>query len=194
MPKTCCVTGCSSGYRSNKEKASLFCFPSSAELREKWKRAIPRLEAGGFSFESKNVRVCEKHFDASDVVRTDEHIVNGVVVSLQRERPRLRTNAVPRIFDGLPAYLTKPKPRSRPATQRQPAKRRRELSPECAAVECQNVNTDSAGEASDGKLLSRFSRGVTLFPQSHDPVLAAGGIEVLLNSVIELYYRCSSQR
>lgn len=107
------MTGCSSGYRSNKEKASLFCFPSSAELREKWKRAIPRLEAGGFSFESKNVRVCEKHFDASDVVRTDEHIVNGVVVSLQRERPRLRTNAVPRIFDGLPAYLTKPQTKSR---------------------------------------------------------------------------------
>ncbi|KAL3186205.1 hypothetical protein MRX96_027935 [Rhipicephalus microplus] len=30
----------------------------------------------------------------------------------------------------------------------QPVKRRRELSPECAAVECQNVNTNSA-EASD---------------------------------------------
>lgn len=165
------MTGCSSGYRSNKEKASLFCFPSSAELREKWKRAIPRLEAGGFNFESKNVRVCENHFDASDVVRTDEHIVNRVVVSLQRERPRLRTDAVPRIFDGLPAYLTKPKPRSRPAIQRQPAKRRREWSPECAAVECQNANTDSAGEASDGKLLHRFGRGVSLFLQSHDPVL-----------------------
>ncbi|KAH9368531.1 hypothetical protein HPB48_021871 [Haemaphysalis longicornis] len=101
------------------EKASLFCFPSSAELRDKWKRAIPGLEAGGFNFESKNVRVCEKHFDASGVVKTDEHIGNGVVVSLQRERPRLWTDAVPRIFDGLQAYLTKAKLCFRPAIQRQ---------------------------------------------------------------------------
>ncbi|KAL3174076.1 hypothetical protein MRX96_011817 [Rhipicephalus microplus] len=64
-------------------------------------------------------------------------------MSLQRERPRLRTDAVPRIFDELPSYLTKPKPLSRPAIQWQPAKRRRELSPEWAAVECQNANTNS---------------------------------------------------
>ncbi|KAL3192662.1 hypothetical protein MRX96_058883 [Rhipicephalus microplus] len=195
MSKTCCVTGCSSGYRSNKEKASLFCFPSSAELREKWKRAVPRLEAGGFSFESKNVRVCEKHFDASDVVRTDEHIVNGVVVSLQRERPRLRTNAVPRIFDGLPAYLTKPKPRSRPATQRQPAKRRRELSPEYAAVECQNVNTDSAGEASDDAAASDSGHAdqACQMEQAVCSFLEVQALKAQLSSTRQRLERCQKQ-
>ncbi|KAH9375558.1 hypothetical protein HPB48_002543 [Haemaphysalis longicornis] len=60
-----------------------------------------------FQLRKQNVRVREKHFGASDVARTDEHIVNGVVVSLQRERPRLRTDAVPTIFDGLPGLPDK---------------------------------------------------------------------------------------
>ncbi|KAM7301346.1 hypothetical protein ISCGN_016865 [Ixodes scapularis] len=193
MPKTCCVTGCSSGYRSNKEKASLFCLPSSAELREKWKRAIPRLEAGGFNFESKNVRVCENHFDVSDVVRTDEHIVNGVVVSLQQERPRLRTDAVPKIFDGLPAYLTKPKPRSRPAIQRQRAKRRRELSPECAAVECQNANTDSAGEASDDACDSGHADQACQTEQAVCSFVETQALRAQLSSTRQRLERCQKE-
>ncbi|KAH9372325.1 hypothetical protein HPB48_001584 [Haemaphysalis longicornis] len=107
MPKTCCVPGCRSGYRGTSEKVSLFCLPSDAEKREQWKCAIPRQEAGGFSFDSQHVRVCEKHFDTADVVWNDTFLVKGDVVSLRREKPKLRPDAVPRRFDGLPAYLSK---------------------------------------------------------------------------------------
>ncbi|XP_072143470.1 uncharacterized protein [Dermacentor andersoni] len=128
MPNTCCVPGCRSGYKGTTEKVSLFCLPNNKEQREKWKRAIPRQESGGFNFESKYTRVCAKHFDASDIVTAYNFNINGDDVSLEREKPTLKTNAVPRIFEGLPAYLTKPKPRSRSSTVRPSRKRPRELS------------------------------------------------------------------
>lgn len=129
MPLTCCVPGCRSGYRSCTEKASLFCLPSDREQRDRWKRAIPRQETGAFNFESKAVRVCEKHFDTTDIIRADEFRISGQSVLLQREKPKLRVGAIPRIFENLPAYLTKPKPRSRSQRENPPAKRRRVSSP-----------------------------------------------------------------
>lgn len=127
MPYKCCVPGCRSGYKGT-EDVSVFGLPSGGDLREKWKRAIPRQETGGFRFDSKHVRVCAKHFDHSDIIRADEFLVNGEVVSLKRDKPLLKPNAVPRKFDGLAANLTKPKQRSRTVTRRPPAKRRRESS------------------------------------------------------------------
>ncbi|KAH8032558.1 hypothetical protein HPB51_026011 [Rhipicephalus microplus] len=101
-------------------------------------------ETAGFSFESKYARVCEKHFDASDIVRADVCTVNGDIVSLPRERPRLVEDAVPRIFEGLPSYLSKPKQRSR-ATKGPPLKRPRELSPDCDATVA-NADVSSAAD------------------------------------------------
>lgn len=118
MPSPCCVTGCSSGYRSNDEKVSPFCFPSGTEL-QKWRRAIPRKEVGAFSFESPNVHDCEKHFDTADIACYDAFVVNREVDSLRAEQLKLKPDAIFRIFEGLPRYLTKTKSRSRP-----PAKRR----------------------------------------------------------------------
>ncbi|KAH9367706.1 hypothetical protein HPB48_011362 [Haemaphysalis longicornis] len=109
MPLTCCVPGCISGYRSRKEKGSLFLPPKQPRKRDRWKGAIHRQEMDAFSFESKAVRECEKHFDPTDIIRADEFKIRGQSVLLQREKP-----AEPRIFENLPAYLTKPKPRSRP--------------------------------------------------------------------------------
>lgn len=42
----------------------------------------------------------------------DDFIVNGGNVSLQR---KLWAGAVPQLFEGLPVYMSKPKPRSRSA-------------------------------------------------------------------------------
>ena len=44
MVNTCCVPKCTSGYKSSKdkEKISLFCFPSSDAMKKKWMKAIPR--------------------------------------------------------------------------------------------------------------------------------------------------------
>lgn len=128
MPNTCCVPGCRSGYRATTEKVSLFSFPPDKDQREKWKRAIPRQESGDFNFESKYTRVCAKHFDASDIVTTYDFNINGDAVSLERDKPTLKADAVPSIFGGLPSYLTKRKPRPRSSTNRSPRKRARESS------------------------------------------------------------------
>ncbi|KAH7982008.1 hypothetical protein HPB52_002598 [Rhipicephalus sanguineus] len=44
----------------------------------------------------------------------------------KRDKPTLKADTVPRIFEGLPSYLTKRKPRSRSSTVRPPCKRPRE--------------------------------------------------------------------
>ena len=41
--------------------------------------------------------MCEKRFDASDIVRADVCTVTGNIVSLPRDRPRLVEDSVPRI-------------------------------------------------------------------------------------------------
>ncbi|KAH9379983.1 hypothetical protein HPB48_015914 [Haemaphysalis longicornis] len=108
MHLTCCVPGCRSG-----------------EQRDRWKLAIPCQETDAFSFESKAVRVCEKHFDPTNIIRADEFKISGQSVLLQREKLKLRVDAVPRIFENLPAYFTKPKPRSRSQRENPSAKCRR---------------------------------------------------------------------
>ncbi|XP_075740982.1 uncharacterized protein LOC142788261 [Rhipicephalus microplus] len=85
-------------------------------------------ESGDFNFESKYTRVCAKHFDASDIVTTYDFNINGDAVSLERDKPTLKADAVPSIFGGLPSYLTKRKPRPRSSTNRSPRKRARESS------------------------------------------------------------------
>ncbi|XP_075743646.1 uncharacterized protein LOC142801232 [Rhipicephalus microplus] len=161
MPLTCCVPGCRSGYRSCTEKASLFCLPSDREQRDRWKRAIPRQETGAFNFESKAVRVCEKHFDTTDIIRADEFRISGQSVLLQREKPKLRVGAIPRIFENLPAYLTKPKPRSRSQRENPPAKRRRVSSPNndgtAASVSSSTEPCDPEAAGDDGGVISTGS-------------------------------------
>lgn len=58
MPRTCCVVGCQTGYKSNTEKMSTFSFPKDEELKNKWIKAIPRQH---FKI-SNNSAVCAKHF------------------------------------------------------------------------------------------------------------------------------------
>lgn len=148
---TCCVPGCRTGYRSSKEKASLFSLPSNREQRDMWKRAIPRQEAGAFSFESKNVRVCAKHFDPTDVIRADGFVIRGQFVSLQRDKVRLRAEAIPRIFENLPAYLTKPKARSR--SQRvKPAAKPRLVSSGATVNYRETCDTDAAVDYADANV------------------------------------------
>ncbi|XP_077524468.1 uncharacterized protein LOC144136220 [Amblyomma americanum] len=82
--------GCCSGYRGTLEKASLVCLPSDTKQREIYKPAIPRQESAGFSLDCKNVHVCEEHFDPTDIIWTEEFVVNEEAVSLQHEKLELK--------------------------------------------------------------------------------------------------------
>lgn len=40
-------------------------------------------------------RVCERHFDKTQILTHWEHIIDGEVSQLKREKPRIKSNAVP---------------------------------------------------------------------------------------------------
>ncbi|XP_075732796.1 uncharacterized protein LOC142775331 [Rhipicephalus microplus] len=105
----CFVPGCDSGYRSCSEKVSLFRAPTCQELFLKWARAIPRADKPL----QENSAVCAKHFDERFIQREFRHIVNGVEVSIPRDVPLLRDDAVPTLFPNLPKYISKTLPKER---------------------------------------------------------------------------------
>ena len=88
------MPGCQTGNRRNPRKLTLFGAPSSEEFRQKWRKAIPRADR---EFESHCV-VCEIHFNESYIERNFRHIINGEEVLLPKERPTLKPDAVPSIF------------------------------------------------------------------------------------------------
>ncbi|KAH7981726.1 hypothetical protein HPB52_000972 [Rhipicephalus sanguineus] len=117
MPNRCCVPGCRSDYKGSK-KTSSSARNGSGPYR--CKKAVI------INFLSKYTRVCANHFDASDIITAYDFNINGDSVSQKRDKPTLKADTVPRIFEGLPSYLTKRKPRSRSSTVRPPCKRPRE--------------------------------------------------------------------
>ncbi|XP_075748011.1 uncharacterized protein LOC142813943 [Rhipicephalus microplus] len=78
-----------------------------------------------------------------------------------REKPKLRVGAIPRIFENLPAYFTKPKPRSRSQRENPPAKRRRVSSPNndgtAASVSSSTEPCDPEAAGDDGGVISTGS-------------------------------------
>ncbi|KAH7936848.1 hypothetical protein HPB49_005746 [Dermacentor silvarum] len=78
--------------------------------------------------------------------------VNGYVVSLPRDRPKLVEDAIPGIFQGVPVYLSKPKERSHAPTPRPSAKRRRAVSSNCAEAEVAAVPTADVSDAAEEEI------------------------------------------
>ncbi|XP_064462616.1 uncharacterized protein LOC135373324 [Ornithodoros turicata] len=125
----CFVTGCTSGYRSAKEKRALFSVPKDSGLFVQWQRNIPRKDK---ELEANSV-VCELHFDERFIDRhyAGRVVINGEVVQMGRERLRLKPDAVPTIFPNCPFYLSKKLPQKRKernpegCDKQQPCKRQR---------------------------------------------------------------------
>lgn len=63
MGYACCVTGCTSNYYKDNPNVTVFKFPTSEELRQKWLLNIPRK----FDKITQSTRVCVKHFEDKDV-------------------------------------------------------------------------------------------------------------------------------
>ncbi|KAH9360199.1 hypothetical protein HPB48_012090 [Haemaphysalis longicornis] len=97
--RACFVPLCRSGYRSNKEKVSLFTAPADPARLAEWESRIKRAERRL----TPNAVVCEKHFEKECTERSFQITMNGVVNELAREKPRLKPDAVPTVFDN---YLT----------------------------------------------------------------------------------------
>lgn len=72
--RTCFAPKCTSGYKSNNEKVSMFKAPSDVEKRKIWQKIIPRADR---ILTSQDV-LCEKHFREGDIVKYIE--IGGVSI------------------------------------------------------------------------------------------------------------------
>ena len=126
MGKKCCVPKCRSGYapikaeleidyekeqeQKNNKSVSVFSFPDDKDILQKWIRAIPRDNWKP----TINSGVCELHFepDAIVVERADSNKRREKKKNHLKLR-RLKSDAVPTIFEGCPSYLSKRAPKRR---------------------------------------------------------------------------------
>ncbi|KAH8042554.1 hypothetical protein HPB51_024485 [Rhipicephalus microplus] len=97
------VPYCNTGYRSCKEKFSLFTPPQDQARLEAWRRAIPRKD----HVLQRTDRVCEKHFAPHFISKAWSAEINGHVLMSVSRRAGLSKDAVPSIFEGAPSYLSK---------------------------------------------------------------------------------------
>ncbi|KAG0411805.1 hypothetical protein HPB47_011061 [Ixodes persulcatus] len=94
MGRKCFAPNCNSGYRSCKEKVSVFEAPSDPERLSLWDRAIPRSD---WQLTPKDY-LCEKHF-ADGVIETRRYYaeLGGEVLLDQPKGPVLAPDAEPSI-------------------------------------------------------------------------------------------------
>jgi len=104
----CFVPGCKTGYKSCKDKCSLFKPPSEPDELEKWRKAVPRADR----IRSHKDRVCELHFAPEWVSRSYSVVVGeiicGEVYSLNQLSTLLNSvilEAVPALLDKLSCYV-----------------------------------------------------------------------------------------
>ncbi|KAG0425480.1 hypothetical protein HPB47_027361 [Ixodes persulcatus] len=106
--KHCFVPGCPTGYRSAKEKHTLFAVPKDAVLFSQWDSNIPR----GDTHLQENSAACALHFDKRYIERYFSEVrVDEDVVRIARTIPLLAIDTIPMVFPNLPKYLTKKTPR-----------------------------------------------------------------------------------
>ncbi|KAK4289141.1 hypothetical protein Pmani_037873 [Petrolisthes manimaculis] len=90
MPVSCAAYGCTSRFnKENSPTLTFHKFPKDGELLEKWLHNVRR---ENFT-PSKHTRLCSKHFKEEDFDRTSLSCV------------RLRSGAVPCIFEAFPEHL-----------------------------------------------------------------------------------------
>ncbi|KAG0440425.1 hypothetical protein HPB47_016286 [Ixodes persulcatus] len=162
--KHCFVPGCPTGYRSAKEKHTLFAVPKDPVLFSQWDRNIPR----GDTHLQENSAVCALHFDERYIERYFTEVrVDGYFVRIASTIPLLATDTIPMVFSNLPKYLSKKTPRKHKnrSTKEgtQPAKCSRTRSPphtESASLPASPVLPGQAGPVSN--MLQDCCDGVTL--------------------------------
>ncbi|KAH8042327.1 hypothetical protein HPB51_021938 [Rhipicephalus microplus] len=99
----CFVPFCKTGYKSCKEKYSLFTPPNEPSRLEAWRRAIPRKDR----VLQRTDRVCEKRFAPHFIMKTWSAEIDGHVLMSGKRRAGLAKDAVPSIFERAPRYLFK---------------------------------------------------------------------------------------
>lgn len=69
--------------------------------------------------------MCERHFDESQILTHWEHIINGAVEKIEREKPKIKANAIP--YLNLPDTQDVAQSASQKRTHKEPKKRKQNL-------------------------------------------------------------------
>lgn len=70
-------------------------------------------------------RVCERHFDRDQILTHWEHLINGEVAVLEREKPKIKANAIPHL--NLPDTEDVAQITAQKRTHKEPKKRKQNL-------------------------------------------------------------------
>ncbi|KAH0813849.1 hypothetical protein GEV33_008942 [Tenebrio molitor] len=114
MPRRCVVPGCKSNYDSTLKQnnsVTTFAFPKDEKKKQAWMRAIPRADWSPTAHSA----VCIKHFHESHIIKHQpyKNPTSGEIQKLLLQHPKLTEDAIPKVFDNLPAYLSKKEPPAR---------------------------------------------------------------------------------
>lgn len=103
-------SGCRSGYQQEKlpDGVSSHIFPKDPGRRNRWIQAIPRADW----IPAKKARVCSLHFEDSDF-ESSRKDSNPSRHRGELKTRRLKPDAIPRKFLGLPSYLSSARPKER---------------------------------------------------------------------------------
>lgn len=111
---------CKTGYKTCKDKFSVFSAPKDDDLLEKWRRAIPRKDRVLQPVD----HVCERHFEPELVCKEWTAYYEGRVLMSAPRRATLVKDAVPTRFPDCAVHVSKTPSRKKPA-QRSPKSRKR---------------------------------------------------------------------
>ncbi|CAN8018502.1 unnamed protein product [Ixodes persulcatus] len=148
MPGCCCAPNCNSNYVSG-PKVRVYRFPSDAERRTAWTKAIPREDF----VPTKYSVVCEKHFSPGDFATTAKYTdeKTGRVLEVTLQLRRLKPCSTPSIFPNCSAYLS----RNAPAAREGPEEKRSRLEAE-ALQEALTLSTEAYEHEQRKNFVSSF--------------------------------------
>jgi hypothetical protein len=151
MPRRCVVPGCKSNYDSTLKQnnsVTTFAFPKDEKKKQAWMRAIPRADWSPTAHSA----VCIKHFHESHIIKHQpyKNPTSGEIQKLLLQHPKLTEDAIPKVFDNLPAYLSKKEPPAR-------------TSPDCRREQVLKRNAVKIEEFLKEDIISDFDSFVSCF-------------------------------
>ena len=167
-------SGCRSGYRKEKlpEGVSTHVFPKDPTRRELWIKAIPR---SGFNPAKKAV-VCSLHFEDSDFENSRKDSNPRRQLGELKIR-RLKLDAVPRKFPGLPGYLSSSRPKERSEASTRESRAQREVE-KIEAKSCDFLLSDQISSHSSLKSLRSAD-----FPSSWNVITHESSDSILFEEI-----------
>lgn len=159
MPRRCVVPGCRSNYDStlkHENPVTTFAFPKEEARKQAWMRAIPRAAWNPSTYSA----VCIKHFRQTHIIKSQpyKNPTSGEIQEFLLQHPRLTENAIPTVFQSLPAYLSTNEPPVR-------------ISPDCRREQAMKKNAEKIENFLKEDIINDFEDFVKCFVEKCGKVI-----------------------